>query len=92
MPREASALLDDVIAIQAEEPSSSLITYIGQAYYLKGDLVSAITLLERATARGPQPEAESWRTAAKILQVQIPLTGSSDRVREIVSYFHPAAK
>ena len=69
------------------DPSSTLNTYVGQAYYLRGDLGLALTYFDRAVERSKSAEVETWRTATRVLLNQLPGTDASPEVLRILSYF-----
>jgi tetratricopeptide (TPR) repeat protein len=96
LPDRLTELLNKVVGLYREkwdplklEPSSCLNTYIGQAYYLRGELDVALSFFDRAIAKDKSAEAQMWKTATQILLGQIPQAGTSPDVLRIVSYFHP---
>jgi tetratricopeptide (TPR) repeat protein len=72
------------------EPTFSLNTYIGQAYYLRGDLDRAGAFFDKALASSVKPaEAQVWDAAVHVLKGQATITDASGDVLEVISYFHP---
>ena len=71
----------------------ALNTYIGQAYYLKGDLEAAKGFLGKALKEKGRPaEAEVWMTAIRIMQDQLPSSGALMEVREVLKYYPTGAR
>jgi tetratricopeptide (TPR) repeat protein len=75
------------------KPTFPLNIYIGQAYYLGGDLERAIAFFDKALAGGGKsPEAQAWMTASLILAGQVRSAGVSRDVVEILQYWSPAPR
>jgi tetratricopeptide (TPR) repeat protein len=74
-------------------PTPYLNMYVGQAYYLEGDLQRAIAFFDKALADKSKPlEAQAWMTATHILAGQMSAVNVSREVAEILSYAYPAAR
>jgi tetratricopeptide (TPR) repeat protein len=79
--------------IENLDPTSSLNTYIGQAYYLRGDLDRAVAFFEKALASRAKPkEVEAWDAAARVLKGQASMADATDNVLDIISYFRPSPR
>lgn len=75
------------------KPTPTLNTYIGQAYYLGGDLGSAMRYFSMALAdKKKPPEAQVWMTAARIQAGELPATGASGEVLDVLSYYRPVPR
>lgn len=72
--------------------SPSLTLYIGQAYYLKGDLDNAVSYLRKAAnSRQVKREADIWLTAALIKKGEKAHSVADADVDKVLSYF-PSVK
>lgn len=75
------------------EPTFSLNTYLGQAYYLGGDLETASAYLDKAIASySKASEAQVWRTAISVLEGRKPPGQVTEDVLNVVSFFHPSPR
>lgn len=100
IPQELESLKAKVVGIYRERwnpeklnPTATLNTYVGQAYYLGGDLETAMSYFQKAldTKQKP-PEAQVWMTASRILAGQLPASGASGEVASVLSYYRSASR
>jgi tetratricopeptide (TPR) repeat protein len=75
------------------EATPSLNTYIGQAYYLEGDLKRAIDFFGKALSDASRPaEAQAWMAASRVLAGQIAAADVSGEALHVMWYYRPVAR